>query len=74
MVISRVLTPEELGGYSLAIGSIAIGQVLRDFGLSLYLVQTKEISDKKSPKLLHHFYHSLLDNCYIVLLFILIYW
>lgn len=47
MVISRVLTPGELGGYSLAIGSIAIGQVLRDFGLSLYLVQEKEISDQK---------------------------
>lgn len=47
MVISRILTPEELGGYSLALGSIAVGQVLRDFGLSLYLVKEKDISDDK---------------------------
>ncbi|SFF95021.1 Membrane protein involved in the export of O-antigen and teichoic acid [Neptunomonas qingdaonensis] len=47
MVISRILTPEDLGGYSLALGSIAVGQVLRDFGLSLYLVKEKEITDEK---------------------------
>lgn len=47
MVISRVLTPDDIGGYSLALGSVAIGQVLRDFGLSLYLVKEKDISDEK---------------------------
>lgn len=47
MVVSRILTPEELGGYSLALGSIAVGQVLRDFGLSLYLVKEKNLSDDK---------------------------
>lgn len=47
MVVSRILPPEDIGGYSLALGSIAVGQVLRDFGLSLYLIKEKEISDEK---------------------------
>jgi O-antigen/teichoic acid export membrane protein len=47
MVVSRILTPAELGVFSLAMGSIAIGQMLRDFGLSLYIVQEKELTDEK---------------------------
>jgi O-antigen/teichoic acid export membrane protein len=47
MVISRLLSPAEIGIYSLAAGTIVIGQMLRDFGLSLYLVQEKELTDEK---------------------------
>jgi O-antigen/teichoic acid export membrane protein len=47
MVISRLLSPAEIGVYSLAAGTIVIGQMLRDFGLSLYLVQEKELTDEK---------------------------
>ncbi|MFQ3191547.1 MAG: O-antigen/teichoic acid export membrane protein [Paraglaciecola sp.] len=47
MVISRVLTPGELGVFSLAVGSIVIGQMLRDFGLSLYIIQEKDLTDEK---------------------------
>lgn len=47
MVISRVLTPGELGVFSLAMGSIVIGQMLRDFGLSLYIIQEKDLTDEK---------------------------
>lgn len=47
MVLSRLLTPSELGVYSLAAGSIVIGQMLRDFGLSLYLIQEKELTTEK---------------------------
>ncbi|MFA3790731.1 oligosaccharide flippase family protein [Aliiglaciecola sp. SL4] len=47
MLISRILTPEEIGLYSIAAASIVIGQVLRDFGLSLYLVKEKDLSTEK---------------------------
>lgn len=47
MVISRLLVPAEIGLYSIAAGSIVIGQVLRDFGLSLYLVQEKSLTLQK---------------------------
>lgn len=43
MVISRLLVPADIGLYSIAAGAIAIGQVLRDFGLSLYLVHEKHL-------------------------------
>lgn len=47
MIISRLLSPAEIGIYSLAAGTIVIGQMLRDFGLSLYLVQEKDLTDEK---------------------------
>lgn len=47
MVVSRLLTPADIGIYSLAAGTIVIGQMLKDFGLSLYLVQEKELTDEK---------------------------
>ncbi len=47
MIIARVLTPKELGAYSLAAGSIIIGQMLRDFGLSLYIIKEKDLTIDK---------------------------
>lgn len=47
MIIARMLTPEELGGYSLAAGSIMIGQMLREFGLSLYIIKEKDLTKEK---------------------------
>ncbi|MDO6709193.1 oligosaccharide flippase family protein [Aliiglaciecola sp. 2_MG-2023] len=47
MLISRLLTPTELGIYSLAAGTIIIGQLLRDFGLSLYLIKEKDLNKEK---------------------------
>lgn len=47
MIIARILTPEELGGYSLAAGSVVIGQMLRDFGLSLYIIKEKDLTQDK---------------------------
>jgi O-antigen/teichoic acid export membrane protein len=47
MVISRLLVPTDIGIYSIAAGAIAIGQVLRDFGLSLYLVHEKDLTVDK---------------------------
>lgn len=47
MVISRLLSPSDIGLFSIAAGSIAIGQMMRDFGLSLYLVQEKNLTEEK---------------------------
>ncbi len=47
IVVSRILTPEELGIYSLASSSIVIGQMLRDFGLSMYLIQEEHLNKQK---------------------------
>ena len=47
MVLSRILAPSDLGVYSLAAGSIVIGQMLRDFGLSLYLIHEKDLTTEK---------------------------
>lgn len=47
IIISRILTPDELGVFSLAVGSIAVGQMLREFGLSMYLIKEKELNDDK---------------------------
>lgn len=47
MLISRMLTPSELGIYSLAAGSVVIGQMLRDFGLGLYLIMEKDLTKEK---------------------------
>lgn len=47
MIISRIFTPAEIGVYSLAAASIVIGQMLRDFGLSLYIIQEKELTTPK---------------------------
>lgn len=44
IIIARVLSPEDLGGYSLAAGSIVIGHMLRDFGLSLYIIKEKDLT------------------------------
>lgn len=47
MIVSRLLSPAEIGVYSLAAASVVIGQMLRDFGLSLYIIQEKDLSTEK---------------------------
>lgn len=45
ILLARLLTPEEIGLYSVAIALIGIAQVLRDFGIGNYLIQVKTLSD-----------------------------
>lgn len=45
MVLSRLLTPAEVGIYSVAVATTTVIQMLRDFGVSEYLVQEKELND-----------------------------
>lgn len=44
MVISRLLTPQEIGIFSIGAALIGIVQVLRDFGVGRYLIQEKELT------------------------------
>ena len=43
MLVARLLTPEEIGIYSVSLAVIGIAQVLRDFGIGSFLIQEKEI-------------------------------
>lgn len=47
MVLSRLLTPREIGIYSVGAATVAIIQMLRDFGVSEYLVQEFDLTDAK---------------------------
>jgi O-antigen/teichoic acid export membrane protein len=47
MIIARLLTPEEIGVFSVGASLIGVAHTLRDFGVSNYLVQVKEISAGK---------------------------
>ena len=43
MLLARLLTPEEIGLYSVNLAFIGIAHMLRDFGISNYLVQAPEL-------------------------------
>jgi O-antigen/teichoic acid export membrane protein len=45
MLLARLLTPEEIGIYSVSIAVIGIAQVLRDFGIGPFLIQEKNLSE-----------------------------
>lgn len=47
IIIARLLSPEEIGIFSVAFVVISLGHVLRDFGVAQYLIQEKELSDHK---------------------------
>ena len=44
MVLSRLLTPEEIGVFSVASIFVLLASILRDFGVADYLVQVKEVT------------------------------
>ncbi|MGZ8407566.1 MAG: oligosaccharide flippase family protein, partial [Caulobacteraceae bacterium] len=47
IILSRLLTPAETGLYSIAAALINIAQALRNFGVYIYLLQEKELTDEK---------------------------
>jgi len=47
IIIARLLTPEEIGLFSLSASLLAIGHALRDFGISNYIVQEKDLNSQK---------------------------
>lgn len=44
VIVARLLTPEEIGLFSVSLSLIAFGHVFRDFGIGQYLVQAMEVS------------------------------
>ena len=47
MILSRLLTPAEVGVYSLGAVLVAMAQVVRDFGVGQYLIQEKTLTTEK---------------------------
>lgn len=47
MLLSRLLTPEQVGIYSMCAAFTAVAGILRDFGVSEYLIQEKELTQDK---------------------------
>ncbi len=45
ILLARLLTPEQIGIYSVSLAVIGIAQVLRDFGVGNFLIQEKNLSD-----------------------------
>lgn len=47
MVLARLLTPAEIGVYSVGAAMVALAHVLREFGVGNYLVQEKELTEDR---------------------------
>lgn len=43
IAVSRLLTPQEIGIYSVSVAVLGMAHIFRDFGVGQYLVQTKEV-------------------------------
>ena len=46
MLLARLLTPPEVGVFSVAMALLSITQVVRDFGIVSYLISKGELSDR----------------------------
>ena len=47
VILARLLTPAEIGVFSVAMVVVGFASLLRDFGVSEYLVQEKDLTDTK---------------------------
>ena len=47
LFIARLLTPAEIGVFSVSASLVGIAQILRDFGVGNYLIQEKELTPEK---------------------------
>jgi len=46
MVLARLLTPEQIGIYSVSLAVIGIAQVMRDFGIGTFLIQERNLEEE----------------------------
>ena len=46
MTLARLLTPDQIGVYSVSMAVLGLAQVLRDFGIGSYLVQARELDEE----------------------------
>lgn len=44
-IIARLLTPEQIGIYSVSMAVMSVAQVLRDFGVGNYIIQAKDLNE-----------------------------
>ncbi len=44
IIVSRLLTPEEIGIFSVSVSLLGFAHILRDFGVGNYLIQVKEVT------------------------------
>lgn len=47
IIIARLLTPSEVGVFSIAAAFVALGHIIRDFGVSQYVIQEQELTPTK---------------------------
>lgn len=47
MILARLLTPAQVGVFSLCASVLAVAGILRDFGVSEYLIQEKDLTKEK---------------------------
>lgn len=47
VILARILMPEEVGLYSVVASVVVLAHMVRDFGVSSYLVQEKNLSEEK---------------------------
>jgi len=47
MIIARLLTPKEMGVFGIAASIIMFAQALRDFGVSQYIIQEKDLTNDR---------------------------
>lgn len=47
MILARLLTPAEVGVYSVGAVLVGLAQVLRDFGVGPYVIQERELTEEK---------------------------
>lgn len=47
IIIARILSPEDIGLFSVAAALLTLAHVIRDFGVGNYLIQEKELSSDK---------------------------
>jgi len=47
LIIARLLTPEEIGIFSLAAGLVSLSNLFRDFGAAQYVIQERELTDQR---------------------------
>lgn len=47
VIIARLLTPEEIGVFSVCMALLSIGHVLRNFGSSQYVIQERELTPER---------------------------
>ena len=46
MIIARLLTPEDIGLYGVAAALMGVAHIVRDFGISSYLIQEKNLTEE----------------------------